>query len=193
MFYWVALWQSGHHSSPNNPGTRCCVTFHHVPLKTTAWLQMGNILLHSIAFRYVKEGPIASKPFKKSLLHQFTWRSTRFLKVLLYSNHSTVFRCTPLLQTVHRSVKNSQESCIASHYTLLHSISQISTLFRSIPPHSRMSGSIKQSCIRFQFTPEPFIASHYNRFHNIALHPTTHHHILSRSILQKKAPVFYKE
>ena len=68
-------------------------TFHSIPQYVTP---LCNILLHSIAFHYVKEGLIAFKPFKNSLLRQFTCLFTRFLKDLLRSIHSTAFHCTPL-------------------------------------------------------------------------------------------------
>ena len=171
-FYWVPLWQSRHHSYPNNRGTLCCATFHHVPLYTTVW---HSSVPHSSTFHCI--------PLCQGRSHSSQTTQEQPIALVRMPMHMIpqdcaafqTFHCVPLHSIVTKwalSLKNSQEPSIASHFTSLHSISQPSSLFRDIPPRSITVGSNGQRCMRFQFTLEPFIVSHYNRYNSIPQHYT---------------------
>jgi len=132
----------------------------------------GNIPPHSISYHSLIKRPIASKPFRKSLLCQFKCHSTRFNRILLPLKHYNASYCIPLLQITHRSLQNHSVILYRSHFTPLHPISQPSTLFRNIPPRSTTLDSVQQGCIRFQISREPCIASLYNGIHTIPQHCT---------------------
>ena len=60
-------------ATQGNPVVSVSTTFHSVPQHGTP---LCNILPHSIAFYYVREGPTASKPLRNSLLRDLTRLST---------------------------------------------------------------------------------------------------------------------